>query len=404
MIPKNIILNKNESFVGKTIVLYPTEEQKKYLNRAIELHRFIYNWTLDQKESRLMDKNLEISKTSLITDKELSVKLSQLRNENDWLKIVPLHTLRNAMYDAINSYEKFFKKKARKPKYKSKKNSKQSFSPRTEDYALYFDGCYVHIEGLKDKILIKYNTNLKKSNKYKVYNARITLCRDGLYRLSYTTIKKDNFANKNSYTNKIKAIGIDLNVKNLIVTSYNNGEIYKAPNVDRLKKSIARYQRKCRKDFDKLKRTNSDSNISDKSKNALKRQIILAKKYKKIKDKYYTYISTISKRIVTRNPSAIVMENLNINSMKQKRHVAKAMGIETCFYQIRKIFEKNCNKYNIPLILAPTNYPSTKMCSICGNIKSKMGGEKIYKCKCCGAILNRDINAAINLENYAYFC
>ena len=53
------------------------------------------------------------------------------------------------------------------------------------------------------------------------------------------------------------------------------------------------------------------------------------------------------------------------------------------------------------LTVADRYYPSSKMCSNCGNIKEKLSlAERIYKCEVCGLEIERDLNAAINLENY----
>ena len=61
------------------------------------------------------------------------------------------------------------------------------------------------------------------------------------------------------------------------------------------------------------------------------------------------------------------------------------------------MIEYKCGFAGIPLIIAPTNFPSTKMCSRCGSIKPMKLSERKYKCPVCGLIIDRDINASINL-------
>ena len=171
-----------------------------------------------------------------------------------------------------------------------------------------------------------------------------------------------------------------------------------------------RIQRKCVKDrnrlneqIKKLEKTNLV--IKDKSEyksnNAKKRSLKLAKMYRKIHNIYDTYIRTIAKNTVMVKPKAIVMEDLQVEKMRKHHFIASKLGFYTPFRHIRDIFEWNCSKYNVPFILAPKDYPSTKMCSKCGNIKN-IWNAKTYVCYNCGAKINRDINASFNLENYYY--
>ena len=397
-----VSFSKDECFYGKTIVLYPNEKQKEYIDKCIDLHRFVYNWTIAQKEEHYQLYKENKVDSPILHDGEITKRFSKLRNETDWLKCVPLHTLRNAIYDAIDSFEKFFNKRSNHPVYKTKKKSKKMFKPRTEDFSLYFIDNKVHIEGFKknDLILTKYKSGYKtKTDNCKIYNAVITRNSLGQYILSYTYIgNKIDTSLDYKYD---RAIGIDLNVKNLIVTSYEDGEIYKTPNVDKYLKSIKRIQRKISKcNKSKAEKTNP-LNEEDIGSNAKKRQEKLAKKYKKITDIMDTYIRTVSKKIVSRKPRAIVMETLNVTSMKKKRHVSKSLGFHIGFYKIRRVFEHNCEKFSVPLIFADPNYPSTQLCSVCGS-RYKVGISRIYNCPVCGNCMDRDINAAFNLENYAY--
>lgn len=397
------MISNDSIYKGHVITIYPDEEQKRYIEKCINLHRFVYNWTIDQKENQLFLYENGQTKTSLLKTSEISKRLSEFRNSHEWMKAVPLHTLRNAMYDAIDAYDRFFNRKGyNKPKYKSKKKSKKSFAPATDRDMVYFVDDTVHIEGLKTGINIKLNTGLKRNKRIKIANARISIDNTGRYKLSYITFEKKPDQLQWTSDNE-KAIGIDLNVHNLIVTSYKGGEIYKAPDIKSEERAIKRLQRKCRKDFERCnseERTNPE--IAELSNNAKKRRIKLAKKYKKITNIFDTTVRTIAKKIITRNPKAIVMEDLDVTAMKQKRYISKTMGSHIAFYKIRQIFQWNCEKYNVPFILAPRDFKSTETCSVCGAIKTNLGSYRTYNCDCCGARLDRDINASINLEKLAY--
>ena len=70
------------------------------------------------------------------------------------------------------------------------------------------------------------------------------------------------------------------------------------------------------------------------------------------------------------------------------------------FYTIRKIFEDKCEKYNIRLVEADPEYPSSQICSNCGHIR-RIDSQHTYICHNCGTRIDRDLNAAINLRNLA---
>ena len=414
-------LDSSMIYSGRVIELYPTEEQKKYLDKSIELYRFVYNWTIEQKEQQYELSKLDDNISSYISQYDLQKRLSKLRNENKWLQKVPLGTLRNAMFDAMEAYDKFFDKRYHncKPRFKSKKKSKKQFAPRL-DGKFYFEDNLVRIEGLPigDKIETKYHTGYHKSDNIKFINARVFVDATGRYKLSfgipiekpcYIDLSKEEIDNY-VYTPKYnRAIGIDLNVKSLIVTSYNEGEIYKAPNIKSKIRRIKRLQRKCNKDrvrykqqIKELERTNPEcKDLPDISNNAKKRQIKLAQTYKDAHNVYENYIRTVAKEVVTRFPEAIVMEDLDVENMRSEHYMASNMGFYTPFRFIRDVFEWNCTKYNVPFLLAPRDYPSSQLCSKCGTIK-KMGTQKTYVCHNCGNRIDRDINASFNLENLWY--
>jgi IS605 OrfB family transposase len=103
---------------------------------------------------------------------------------------------------------------------------------------------------------------------------------------------------------------------------------------------------------------------------------------------------------LAKNHSEIVIEDLNIKGMSQNHKLASAI-LDGGFYEFRRQLEYKASWYGAKVTIANRFYPSSKMCSSCGNIKEKLSlAERIYKCEVCGLELNRDLNAAINLENY----
>ena len=107
----------------------------------------------------------------------------------------------------------------------------------------------------------------------------------------------------------------------------------------------------------------------------------------------------VTKRIINKTPSAIVIEDLRVRQLDNRKFMTRQICKEY-FYSMRKKFENKCEEYNIPLILAPRTYKSTQLCSNCGSEK-KMGNKKVYICPNCGLRIDRDLNAALNLKKIA---
>ena len=71
-------------------------------------------------------------------------------------------------------------------------------------------------------------------------------------------------------------------------------------------------------------------------------------------------------------------------------------------YKLEMILKQKCAERGKHFIKVESSFPSSKMCSRCGKVKTKLGlGERVYKCECCGFEIDRDVNAAINIKNRA---
>ena len=99
-------------------------------------------------------------------------------------------------------------------------------------------------------------------------------------------------------------------------------------------------------------------------------------------------------------PRRIVMENLNILGMMKNKHLSKAIQ-DSCWGFFKQLVEYKALMLGISMIVVDRFYPSSKACSNCGHIKSDLRlSDRIYKCEHCGLVLDRDLNAAINLKKY----
>ena len=104
---------------------------------------------------------------------------------------------------------------------------------------------------------------------------------------------------------------------------------------------------------------------------------------------------------LVRTYQSIGIEDLNVHGMVKNRRLAKAIQ-DAAFYQFRMLITYKSIAANTNLVIADRFYPSSKTCSQCGSVKTKLSlTERTYSCEHCGLQLDRDMNAAINLQRLA---
>lgn len=193
-------------------------------------------------------------------------------------------------------------------------------------------------------------------------------------------------------------LGIDLGVKNLAVVS--DGTVYKNINkskrVKRLKKRKKYLQRQLSKKYEmnkvgqKYVKTNNIKKLEYKIK-------MIDRKLKNIRN---TYIHTITYQLVMR-AKLLCIEDLNVSSMLKNKYLSKSIQ-EQEFYKFRQYLTYKCKAYGVALVIADRFYPSTKIMSCCGyKFKYVSLSQRTLTCPCCNKSIDRDLNAAINLRNYA---
>ncbi|MDR0957639.1 MAG: transposase [Clostridiales bacterium] len=190
-----------------------------------------------------------------------------------------------------------------------------------------------------------------------------------------------------------KPIGIDVGIK--ILATLSNGMVYENPaklqKVKKLTKKLKSEQRKCAKKYKK----------GDVTKNYLKAKRTVQRIYRKIANIRNNACHQMTADVVKTKPSVIVIEDLNVSGMMKNHKLARAVA-EVSFAEIRRQLEYKCRLNGIELKIADRFYPSSKTCSVCGNKKDTLSlSERTYHCEHCGTVIDRDLNAAINLAKLA---
>lgn len=180
-----------------------------------------------------------------------------------------------------------------------------------------------------------------------------------------------------------KSVGIDLGLKSFATLS--DGVVIDNIKFFREKQSeIAKIQRH-------LSRKNKGSNRHRKNK------IKIARLYNKIANKRNNFLHNVTTSLVN-NYDVICIEDLNVSGMLSNHKLAKAIS-DTSFSMFRSMLEYKCNWYGKELVVIDRFYPSSKTCSKCGWKKEDLTlSDRVFKCENCGIEIDRDLNAAINIQ------
>ncbi|MBB5324835.1 putative transposase [Anoxybacillus tepidamans] len=232
----------------------------------------------------------------------------------------------------------------------------------------------------------------------KYTNPRIIF--DGLH--WYLTIGVEEVEGKQDASTE--GIGVDLGVKSLATVS--NGmtfhNINKTPKVKKLEKSIKRLQRKLSRKYEMNKVQIKGGEVRyRKTKNIKKLEFLVLKKRRRLKNICFNHTHHITATLVKAKPKYVVIEHLNTSGMLKNKKLSKAIQEQT-FHEFKRQMTYKCAWHGIQLIIADRFYPSSKRCSRCGHVKEKFSlSERMYHCEACGMEMDRDLNASINLKNYA---
>ena len=379
---------------GFKIMIYPTKEQSGKIIKFCNASRYIYNWALSLEEENYNNGN------KFISGYELTKLLTKFKKQegNEWLKEISGRALKVSVMNLANSYEVFFKGKSKHPKYKSKKHSKMSCA--THEGTIIIEKKRIRCEKLG--WIKSHKHNIPIGNNVKYYNPKLSFDGDNFwFSVGVEVLDDDNKLNKNEQ--KTEPIGIDLGIKTLATCS--NGINWNKPNISKEKKKLKRLQRKVSREYQKMillsKETKTKFQYIQKSNNLLKLESKIRKVHKRINNKLNNNIHEFTSTLIKLNPEAIVIEDLNVKGMIKNKHLSEKIR-EAKFYEIRRQLEYKCNWNNIKLIIADRFYPSSKLCSCCGNKKAKLSlSERTYICDKCGAVIDRDYNASLNLKYLA---
>ncbi len=371
------------------IRLYPTKEQEVLMWKHIGACRYIWNYMLAYQQEQYANGEKHLSAFDMI---KLLTPLKK-DGEHEWLCEVSNASLGVVCRDLDKAYERFFKEVSRFPKFKSRKHSKPSYPVRADD--MYFkNGNAVHVAKVG---MAKYKTDfgLPQGKGNKFTNPRISNV-NGKWMLSFG-MESENQA---PVLTDI-SMGIDLGVKDLAIAEFNGMKItYRNINKTSKMKRLKKQRRHLERSISRKYEQNRRGNTFVKTNNIMRSEERLKKMYARMANIRTNYIHQTTHDLVSLLPKRVVMEDLNVIGMMKNRHLSKAIQ-EQCFAEFIRQMQYKCEWNGIEFVQVDRFYPSSKTCSCCGAIKHDLRlRDRVYVCAECGAEIDRDYNAAINLSRY----
>ena len=387
MKPRNNV-DQNYRYIARKIELRLNEEHKKIFDQAFGYSRYIYNKALDEWK-RMYEAWKEDNSQTRPNNRNVRDNLKA--SKEDWEKDQLSMIMETSVEDLSKAFTMMWKGCCKYPKYKSRRNQKDSCRfYRKNEYSLQIKGeksNKLKLAGIKSLIHMKEPLQLKEG--YTIQEVTVSKKANRYYAGILTRyIQDDNKSSKDdSY------IGVDLGVKDFATINDDKGLYRKYKSLN--SKLIPLYNRI--DIYNKiLSRKCYKSNNYEKARTKLNRT------YERINNIRKDFLHKLSTHITTKY-KYICIEDLKVSNMIRNKNLSKYIS-QQGWREFRTMLEYKAEKNDCKIIVADKWFPSSQICSCCGNVlqgdsKIKLS-QRIYHCHECNNKIDRDYNAAVNLKLY----
>ncbi|MBW4624559.1 MAG: transposase [Brasilonema octagenarum HA4186-MV1] len=344
-----------------------TYVQKSIMSKHAGIARFTYNWGLATWKN-LYDDGFKPNK--FLLKKFFN---NEVKTQLDWIKEKGIcQKITQYAFDQLgDAYSRFFKGSGGYPKFK-KKGLNDSFT-------IDAGGKPIPVGGVRVKLptigWVKTYEGLPHTTTTKLSISRIA---DDWYIAFAHRVECE------PTPKTVDVVGVDLGIKELATLS--TGVTF--PNPKAYRKNIQKLKRLSKSLARKTKRSN----------NRNKSRIKLALHHNRVSNIRKDSLHKVT-HYLCKNHALVVVEDLNVSGMMANHKLAQSIA-DCGFYEFKRQLEYKTKKFGSKLVLADRWYPSSKTCSNCGCKKESLSlSERVYSCEHCGHVMDRDLNAAVNLSH-----
>lgn len=374
--------------------IYPNKSQEEIFAMHFGHVRHVYNWALDTKQKSYQE-GIKLSKRQI-----QDLLVASKKQEKVWLQDINSQSLLASLENLDKAYKNYFAKRADKPKFK-KKNSKQSFA------------CPQHcrVDSKKGLLTIPKVKDIKIKLHRQLPNFKtvtITKNPSGKYYASFTIEDKESNDKQSTKDIKQSILGIDLGIEHFAILS--TGQ--KISNPRTLDKSLYKLN-KLQKIFARQTYTNQAISYIDKnnqviqknkkiySKNKEKQKQKIAIQHEKIANQRHDFLHKVTNTISKSQAEYIALEDLHIKGMIKNKRLARHIS-NVAWHKFKVLLEYKLKDKHKKLITIDRWLPSSKTCNRCNYKLAKLPlSIRSWQCPKCHNFHDRDINASINIANFA---
>ena len=348
---------------------YPTDGQAAELSRTFGCVRLVYNKVLEERTRAWYGEQRRISYV------QSSAALTEWKKTGElaFLTEVSSVPLQQALRHLQTAFAHFFAKRAKYPRYKSRKKSRSS--------AEYTRSAFTWREGkltlakMAQPLDIRWSRPLPEG----AVPTTVTVSRDAAGRWFVSLLCEDTITPALATTD---TVGLDAGITSLVTLS--TGEKIANPRHERRDRArLARAQREL-------------ARKAKGSANRAKARRKVAKVHARIADRRRDFLHKLSTRLVHEN-QVVVIEDLTVRNLLKNGRLARAVS-DAAWTDLRMMLEYKCAWYGRDLVVIDRFFPSSKLCGGCGTVAAKLPlNVREWTCEQCGAVHDRDVNAARNI-------
>ena len=363
----NGFMKKNKAIKYR---IYPNKEQQSLILKTFGCSRFVYNYMLE--ESIKVYENGE----SFCTRNSFNYLLTSLKKDLIWLKEVDSTALTSANDNLATAFSGFFKKNANFPKFHKKKLSGSYTTKCVNGNIALLD------KGIKLPKLGKVKASLHRMPKkdWKLKSATVSQSSDGKF---YASVLFEYESDINYQIDINNAIGLDYASNGLFVDSNSkrgtNHKFYR-----KTQKKLAKEQRKL-------------SRKTKGSKNYYKQLLVTNRLHRHIANQRIDNLRKLSTEIANQY-DVVCVEDLNMKAIGNKGFGNGKATYDNGYGMFLNMLEYKLSDRGKAFVKVGRFYPSSQICSCCGNRRKLELSDRKYICT-CGLEIDRDLNAAINIKN-----